>query len=85
MISEVQPCRASIKNRVIENSLKITMTTYSKEKNTKLTVSLICGIAVLCKKLNIFQTSFINNVVKRELHGFVPLKQATTPLSSESD
>lgn len=85
MISEVQPCRTSIKNRVIENSLKITMTTYPKEKNTKLTVSFICGIAILCKKLNIFQTSFINNVVKRELDGFVPLKQATTPLSSESD
>lgn len=73
MISEVQPCRTSIKNRIIENSLKITMKTYPKEKkNTKLTVSFICGIAILCEKLNIFQTSFINNVVKRELDGFVP-------------
>lgn len=34
MISEVQPCRTSIKNRVIENSLKITMKTYPKEKKT---------------------------------------------------
>lgn len=85
MISEVQPCSASIKNRIIENSLKITMTTYPKEKNIKLTASFICGIAVLCKKLNIFQTSFTNNVVKRELDGFVSLKQATTHLNSESD
>lgn len=78
MTSEVQPCNASIKNRITENTLRITMITYPKGgKNTKLLPLFLEFLSLLHTKLNVSQTSFTDSVVKKKLDGFVPLKQAT--------
>lgn len=52
------------------------MATYSKEPPPPLNLLFVELLPLLCKKLNIFRTSFTNSVIKRELDGLVPLKQA---------